>query len=52
MKVAVIGSRSFNKYENVVNVLSKLTITEIISGGAVCADKLGERYANENEIPT
>ena len=52
MKVAVIGSRSFNKYENVVNVLSKLTITEIISGGAVGADKLGERYAEENEIPT
>lgn len=52
MKVAVIGSRTFDKYESVYNVLSKLKITEIISGGAKGADSLAERYAKEAEIPT
>lgn len=52
MKVAVIGSRGFNNYNKVVETLSGLTITEIVSGGAVGADKLGERFANENNIPT
>jgi hypothetical protein len=52
MKVAVIGSRTFSSYESVVNVLSKIKITEIISGGAVGADSLGERYAKDNDIPT
>lgn len=52
MKVAVIGSRSFNDYDKVTNTLSGITISEIISGGAIGADKLGERYANENNIPT
>jgi hypothetical protein len=52
MKVAVIGSRTFNSYESVVNVLSKINITEIISGGAKGADSLGERYAKDNDIPT
>jgi len=52
MKVAVIGSRTFDKYESVYNILSKLKITEIISGGAKGADSLAERYAKENNIPT
>jgi len=52
MIVAVIGSRSFNDYNKVVDTLSKIDISVVISGGAVGADKLGERYANENEIPT
>ena len=52
MKVAVVGSRGFNNYNKVVETLSGLKITEIVSGGAVGADKLGERYANENNIPT
>lgn len=52
MKVAVIGSRDFNDYEEVKRVLSKINITEIISGGARGADTLGEQYAKENNIPT
>jgi hypothetical protein len=52
MKVAVIGSRSFNDYEEVKRILSSLDITELISGGAKGADTLGERYAKENGIPT
>jgi hypothetical protein len=31
--------------------LSKLTITVIVSGGALGADLLAERYADENNIP-
>ncbi len=49
MKVIVAGSRTFTDYE-----LLKLTcdniktqITEIVSGGARGADKLGEQYAIE-----
>jgi hypothetical protein len=52
MKVAVIGSRSFNDYQKLKDTLSKLDITLIVSGGANGADKLGEQYANENGIPT
>jgi len=52
MKVAVIGSRSFNDYEEVKRILSNIQITEIISGGAAGADTLGEQYAKENNIPT
>ena len=52
MRVAVIGSRGFNDYDKVIKTLSKIKITEIVSGGAIGADKLGERYAIENGIPT
>lgn len=52
MKVAVIGSRSFNDYAEVKNVLSKINITLLVSGGAIGADSLGEKYAIENNIPT
>ena len=33
MKVAVIGSRSFNDYELLRQTLSKLEITLVVSGG-------------------
>lgn len=52
MKVAVIGSRSFNDYEEVKRILSSINITEIISGGAKGADTLGEQYAKDKGIPT
>jgi len=52
MKVAVIGSRSFDDYEKVKETLSKIDITLLISGGAKGADLLGERYAKENNIET
>jgi hypothetical protein len=52
MKVAVIGSRSFNDYELLRQTLSKLEITLVVSGGAKGADSLGEEYANANNIPT
>jgi len=52
MKVAVIGSRSFNDYELVKETLKHYAITLLVSGGAKGADSLGERYANENNIQT
>lgn len=52
MKVAVIGSRTFNNYESVKDKLDSISgITLIVSGGAMGADTLGERYARENDIP-
>lgn len=52
MKVAVIGSRTYTDYEEVKRTLKRIPISEIISGGADGADKLGEQYAKENNIPT
>lgn len=52
MKVAIVGSRGFDNYEQMKQVLSAFKITLIISGGAIGADKLAERYAKEHSIPT
>jgi hypothetical protein len=55
MKVAIVGSRTFNNYELMIdtldNIRKSMNIEEIISGGADGADKLAERYAAEYEIP-
>lgn len=51
MKVAVIGSRTFNDYERMKGILNLFPITTIVSGHAKGADKLGEKYADENNIP-
>ena len=52
MRLAIIGSRSFNDYNLVNQTLSpyKSKITKVISGGARGADKLGEYWAIENKI--
>ena len=50
MKVIVAGSRSFKDYEVLCKTLDEMEITNIISGGARGADKLGERYAKERGI--
>jgi hypothetical protein len=52
MKVAIIGSRTFTDYELLKKTCDMLEITHITSGGAIGSDKLGERYAEENNIPT
>jgi hypothetical protein len=55
MKLAVVGSRSFNDYKTLKVVLDELkesiNIHCIVSGGANGADTLAERYAKENNIP-
>jgi len=54
MKIAIIGSRTFEDYVLLCNTLNpyKDRITTIISGGARGADKLAEKYAKENSINT
>lgn len=56
MKLAVVGSRTFNDYEllkkELDNIHKETPITLIISGGAKGADSLSERWAHENNIPT
>ena len=44
MKVAVVGSRSFNDYEKLKQTLDQTpSITSIISGGAKGADSMAEQ---------
>jgi len=52
MKLAVVGSKSFKDYEKLKEVLDEYEdVEEIVSGGAVGADSLAERYAIEHHIP-
>lgn len=53
-KLAIVGGRDFDNYsllKEEINEL-KLNISLIISGGALGADKLGEKYADTHNIPT
>lgn len=56
MRVAIIGSRLFNNYDHFKKCIDEtvqnnnIQITEIVSGGAMGADKMAERYASENGI--
>ena len=47
MKVAVVGSGSFNDYERMKKVLDFYPITTVVSGGAKGADTLAEKYSRE-----
>lgn len=50
--LAVVGSRSFNNYEQLKQLLNENydNIEEIVSGGANGADKLAEQYCKEYNI--
>lgn len=52
MRTIIAGSRSFNNMGNLLYSLGKIPwrLTEIVSGGARGADKLGERLAKEESI--
>jgi hypothetical protein len=54
MKLAIIGSRNFHNYKILKEEVDKLRkeyeINEIVSGGAIGADKLAEKYAKENNL--
>ena len=54
MRTIVAGSRKIEDYKVVDRAisLSKFTITEIVSGAARGVDRLGEKYAVTNNIPT
>jgi predicted Rossmann fold nucleotide-binding protein DprA/Smf involved in DNA uptake len=53
-KMAVIGSRSFQNFRFLCEVLDEYLkdITELISGGADGADKMGARWARKRGIET
>ena len=56
MKVIVAGGRDFKDYYLLKETLDNFqqeygNITEVVSGTALGVDKLGEKYANENNIP-
>lgn len=53
MKVVIAGSRGIEDYNLLIKLIkfTNLNITEVVSGGARGVDKLGEKYAKENNIP-
>lgn len=50
MKLAIIGSRTFDDYDLMRSTVDLTGVTEIISGGARGADALAERLANDHGI--
>lgn len=56
MKIGIIGSRTFDEYELLKICILKMfqpsDIEYIVSGGANGADRLGEKFAKEFNIPT
>lgn len=55
MRLAIVGSRSFNDYpsfeKEIFDNLDIPNISEIISGGAVGTDRLAEMFADKYNIP-
>ena len=53
-KMAVIGSRTFQNFRFLCDILDKYLkdVTELISGGADGADKMGARWARKRGIET
>lgn len=50
MKILVCGSRYFNDYKKMKEVLDEYEISEIIEGEARGADLLARKYGEEREI--
>jgi hypothetical protein len=53
MKLAIVGSRTFNNRQLLESILDKHKnkVTLVVSGGAKGADSLGESWAINNNIP-
>lgn len=55
IKLAIVGSRTFddlNKFHKIIQILkNNYTFSLIVSGGAKGADSMGEKYADDNNIP-
>lgn len=53
MKTIIAGSRTANRYEDLLHAISQCgwNITKVISGGAIGADTMGELWADEHKIP-
>ena len=58
MKVAIVGSRTFNNFDLLSKKVKEycrrtnISIETIVSGGAKGADALAEKFAKENDIQT
>ncbi len=53
MKLAIVGSRSFNNYNLLKDTINKYdNIKLIINNSAIGTDKLAEQYAKEYNIET
>lgn len=56
MKIAIIGSRTFNNYQLLEDIIDQYKsvnqthYTAVVSGGAKGADTLAERYAEKNNL--
>lgn len=50
MKIAIVGSRSFDNYQFLKKILDWYDIDVVVSGGAKGADRLAARYAVEKGI--
>jgi hypothetical protein len=53
MKVIIAGTRTIRDYAAVVRAIkeSGFTITQVVSGAAWGVDRLGERWAEANNVP-
>jgi SLOG family YspA-like protein len=53
MKTIIAGSRTVNSYDQLLRAIEAAgwRPTLVISGTAMGADRLGERWANENGVP-
>jgi hypothetical protein len=55
MKTIIAGGRDFTRQDEFHSGMTEarklIEITEVVSGGASGADKMGEAYAAENNIP-
>lgn len=53
MKTIIAGSRTITDYAVLLNAINSIDwkITEVLSGAANGVDKLGERWAKENNVP-
>lgn len=49
-KIAVVGSRGFNDYSLLERTLAPYSPFILVSGGARGADRLAERFADENSL--
>lgn len=52
MRVLVCGGRDYFDFPRVEEMLSRITITSIVHGGASGADALAQEYADDHFIPT
>lgn len=50
MRLAVVGSRSFDDYQLLIKTLQRYHVDTIVSGGARGADSLAKRYAHEFKL--